>query len=63
MLPRKSSRQKNSIFQRSSPIDWKCHLGNDNLRTVFEAEIAEMVGHYYYSQIDNRYRLKMRGNA
>ena len=63
MLPRESSRQKNSIFQGSSPIDWKCHLGNDNVRTDFEAETAEMVGHDYYSQIDNRYRFKGRGNA
>ena len=45
MLPRESSRQKNSIFQGFSPIDWKCHLGKENVCTDLEAETAEMVGH------------------
>ena len=37
--------------------------GRTALQPTFEAETAETVGHYYYSQIDNRYRFKGRDNA
>ena len=37
--------------------------GRTALQPTFETGGAEMVGHYYYSQIDNRYRLKRRGNT